>query len=291
LAASGGLGFAYCIPEYQLVSTMKAAGLSANSNNIKEVYSQYETVHLGNSSLNSLNYGLLASNENGYISINENNETILNANESENIIATGVISQINIADDYVFYRGKDKKLYASQHNGVGKNLIIDKKIATVLLVGDEIYFVDYGDNKLYKCDLTGNNIQLVLDAEVKTFTIVGNLILYLDYSHNLYLYDMNNSSLKWKNENVFKFYFNGKVYVQNNDKIICFNINNCFAKEIVSGITEFFCVNKDSIYYTIGNKLYSQNLDTGTVQELGYNFKYYKGVYVVNDNLIVFGGE
>lgn len=257
-----------------------------------DLFDKYEAGYLGNKSMNSMNYGLIAENQYGYTSINENNEVVLHTKDNENIIATEQISQINIAKDLVIFRGADKKLYTCKHDGSDKKAIVDDKVGTVLLVGDDVYYVNYSKaNNLYKYNMKNKKSKLVVKDDVKNFTIAADEILYLDYNNSLVLQTVGFTTPTWTNSDVAKFYFNGDIYVQNNDKVIKFNLNNHFPEDVATGISELLGVDEQNVYYSVKGKLYSQNLSSGKKKELPYEFDYFKGVYSVNDTVIAFGGE
>ena len=69
-----------------------------------DLFDKFEEGYLGNKSINSLNYGLIAENQYGYTSVNENGETLLHKSGKETVIATEQISQINISKDLVIFR-------------------------------------------------------------------------------------------------------------------------------------------------------------------------------------------
>ena len=256
-----------------------------------DLFDKFESGYLGNKSMNSLNYGLVADNQFGYTSTNETGETLLHTNGKEVAISTEQISQINIGKDIVAFRGSDKKLYTCKHDGSDKKAIVNDRVGTVVLSGDTIYYVNYSkSNDLYKYNLKDKKSELVFEADVKNFTVVADSILYMDYSNKLMLQSIDSTTPSWTNANVVKFYFNGEVFVQNNDKIIKFNLNNHFPEDIATGVNEFLGVDENNIYYTIKNKLYSQKLDNGEKKELSYKFDYYKGVYSANGKITALGG-
>lgn len=256
-----------------------------------DLFDKFEAGYLGNKSLNSLNYGLIAENQYGYTSINENGETLLRSNGKETIIATEQISHVNIAKDFVVFRGADKKLYTCRYDGTDKKVIVNDKVGTAVLSGDSIYYVNYTkSNDLYKYNIKDKKSELVCEADIKNFTIVADSILYMDYSNNLMLQSLTSTTPAWTQTNVVKFYFNGDVFVQNKDKIVKFNLNNHYPEDVASGINEFLGVDENNVYYTLKNKLYSQNLDSGEKKELSYNFDYYKGVYSANGKITALGG-
>lgn len=256
-----------------------------------DLFDKFEEGYLGNKSMNSINYGLVAENQYGYTSVNENGETILHKNGEENVIATEAVSHINISKDVVIFRGADKKLYTCKHDGNEKKVIVNEKVGTAILSGDVVYYVNYEKtNDLYKYNLKEKKSEIVFEADIKNFTIIADNILYLDYNNNLMLQDLTASTPSWTNANVVKFYFNGDVFVQNNDKIIKFNLNNHYPEEIVSGVNEFLGVDENNVYYTVKNKLYSQKLVSGEKKELPFKYDYYKGVYSSNGKITALGG-
>ena len=256
-----------------------------------DLFDKAENRYLGNKTMNALNYGLIAENQYGYVDLNENGETVFHCNENESIISTEMISQINIYKDIIFFRGADKKLYSCKYDGTDKKAIINDKVGTVILAGDTLYYVDYSkNNNLYKYSLKDKSNEPVIESSVNQFIIIADSILYSDYSNKLMLQTIGSSTPSWTDRNVVKFYYNGEVYVQNNDKIIKFNINNHFPKEVVTAVNEFLGVDENNIYYTSKSKLYSQSIEKGERKELPYKFNYYKGVYSVNNKIIALGG-
>jgi len=257
-----------------------------------DLYDKFEAAYLGNKSMNSMNYGLIAENQYGYTSINENNEVILHKNGKDTVISKEPISQINLAKDLVIFRGADKKLYACKDDGSDKKVIIDDKVGTVLLVGDDLYYVNYSkSNNLYKHNLKSAKSEVIIEEGVKNFTIAANTVLYINYDNKLSARTIGSTTYSWSDNNVEKFYFNGEVYVQNNDKIVKFNLNNHFPETIAIGISELLGVDKENVYYRIKNNVYSHNLTTAERKELSFNYNYYKGVYSVNNDIIALGGE
>lgn len=257
-----------------------------------DIFDKFEAGYLGNKSMNSINYGMMAENQYGYTYINETGEVVLHAGNKDNVIATEQISQINIAKNLVIYKGTDKKIYTCQYDGSDKNTLISDKVGTVLLVGDDLYYINISNsNNVYRYNLTSKESKVVVEKSVSNFTVAANKILYLDFDNHLMLQNLNSASTSWSNSNVVKFFFNGEVFVQNNDKVIKFNINNHYPKDVATGINELLGVDESFVYYTIGNKLYSQDLNTGDKKELSYNFDYYKGVYSINDKIKALGGE
>ena len=256
-----------------------------------DLFDKYENAYLGNKAINALNYGMLAENQYGYTTINENGEIVLHSNGTENIITNEAISQINIAKDIVVFRGADKKLYSCKYDGTDKKVIVENKVGTVVVAGDFIYYVDYSKaNNLYRYSIKDKKIEPVIEADINKFIIIADSILYSDFSNKLMLQNIGSTTPSWTDKNVVKFYFNGDIYVQNNNKIIEFNVNNHFPKEVATDVNELLGVDENNVYYTVKNKLYAQNIESGEKKELSYKFDYYKGVYSINGNITALGG-
>lgn len=128
------------------ISDVEAINKIANSKEAvayPDLFDKFEAGYLGNKSMNSLNYGLVAENKYGFTYVNENGAIVFNKDNTETIIANEAISQINIAANYIIFRGTDKKLYTCKHDGTEKNAIVNDKVGTVVLAGDNIYYVNY----------------------------------------------------------------------------------------------------------------------------------------------------
>ena len=256
-----------------------------------DLFDKYENAYLGNKAINALNYGMLAENQYGYTTINENGETVLHSNGTENIITNEAISQINIAKDIVVFRGANKKLYSCKYDGTDKKVIVENKVGIVVVAGDFIYYVDYSKaNNLYRYSINDKKIEPVIEANINKFIIIADSILYSDFSNKLMLQNIGSTTPSWTDKNVVKFYFNGDIYVQNNNKIIEFNVNNHFPKEVATDVNELLGVDENNVYYTVKNKLYAQDIGSGEKKELSYNFDYYKGVYSINGKITALGG-
>lgn len=256
-----------------------------------DLFDKYENAYLGNKAINALNYGMLAENQYGYTTINENGETVLHNNGTENIITNEAISQINIAKDIVVFRGADKKLYSCKYDGTDKKVIVENKVGTVVVAGDFIYYVDYSKaNNLYRYSIKDKKIEPVIEADINKFIVIADSILYSDFSNKLMLQNIGSTTPSWTDKNVVKFYFNGDIYVQNNDKVIEFNVNNHFPKEVATNVNELLGVDENNVYYTVKNKLYAQDIESGEKKELSYKFDYYKGVYSINGKITALGG-
>ena len=256
-----------------------------------DIFVKYEMGYLGNRSLNSLNYGLIAENQYGYTTINDNGETVFHGDRGEAVIATETISQLHITKDVVIYRGADKKLYSCKHDGTNKKLLVGDRVGSVALVGDVVYYVNNSQaGNLYRYQLNDKVEEPVLEANVNQFVVLADYILYSDDSYHLTLQKIGGSTPSWTSENVAKFYFNGEVYVQNNDKIIKFNIRNHYPSVVATNVSELLGVDENAVYFTENNKLYAQNLVSKEKQELSYAYDYYKGVYSVNGKVTALGG-
>ncbi len=255
-----------------------------------DLYEKYEAACLGNKGSHAMNYGLLAENQYGYISMSGQKETILNVKGKETILSKKPISQINITSDSVIYRGADKKLYKSRHDGSKKTVIVEDKVGTVLSVGQDVYFVNYTEeNNLYKYNLKEEKLACVLKEDIKTFTVAADTILYLDYENCLHSVSLDGAP-HWTLDQVDKFYFNGRIFVQNNDKVISFNLNKHDPKDVVSGVSELLGVDAETVYYSVKNKVYAYNMSEDKTTELPYSFDYFKGVYKIDGKIIVLGG-
>lgn len=268
--------------------------LASSLENIKypDLFEKYESGYLGNKTTNALNYGFIAENQYGYTSIRKNGDIVFHDGDKTSTISTKEISQINITKDAIIYRGTDRKIYSCKHDGTDNKTLVEDKTGMVVVAGDYVYYVDYSKlNYLYRYSLTDEKTETVIESEVDKFIIVADSILYTDYSNNLFLQGIGSSTASWSDNNVAKFYFNGEVYIQNNDEIIKFNVNNHFPETVAEGVDEFLGVSGESIYYTAEGKLYSQDTDSETKKELSYKFGYYKGVYSVDGKIKALGGD
>lgn len=257
-----------------------------------DLYDIYENISLGNKSLNSMNKGYYAENQFAYTSTTENGEYIIHFAENEATFSTEEVSHINLGKDFIVFRGNDKKVYYCKIDGTEKNLLIDDKVGTVLLVENELYYVSLSKNyNLYKYNITEKNCVLVEDSAISNFTVAGNWILYQDFSNKLVAIKKDSGVTQWSHSNINKFYFNGDVIVQNNKKVIKFNLNNHFPEELANNVDLLLGADEKCIYYTADRKVYSQNIKTGEKAELFAETGVYDELYVVNNEVKIRVGE
>ena len=291
---------------------------------------EYERTMLGNTITNTLNNGIVADNELGYSEetkegikvVCKNGECLLPLNSSNiNITDKGVFFRDNDNIAYCFLKygesykdfikepeeskdndsesstnnekeNEDKAVESDNKSVAAGQIIFEEPCGNcVISNNDTLYLINFSkESHVYSYDLNGKNEKAIINEPVRSFAVLENAIFYLDYNNNLVKIDENGNK-EYSLENVDKFYLNGNLFMQNNDKVISVNLNNESGEVIAEGIEELLGVTDTSIYYLKDNKVYERSIETGSEKVLTQGKTYYDGVYINNGNIIAVGED
>lgn len=291
-------------------------------------FMEYERTMLGNTVTNTLNNGIVADNalghseetDDGIKVIGKNGECLLPANSSNiNITDKGAYFRDNDNIVYCFlkygesykdfYKEEDKNIDSDTENGTEDNAEdSDKKADKKSVIAGQtifegpcgncivsnnntLYMINFSkDSHVYSYDLNGKNGKEIINEPVRSFAVLENSIFYLDYNNNLVKLD-DSGNKEYSLENVDKFYLNGNLFIQNNDKVVSVNLNNENGEVIADGIEELLGVTNSSLYYLKDNKVYERSIEGGNEKVLDQGKTYYDGVYNNNGNIIAIGED
>ena len=103
---------------------------------------------------------------------------------------------------------------------------------------DSVYFIDYdsGSNVL-KMPLDGSSDKsAVVDTEVSSFAVCGDTVLYIDSLHNLNSQELGSKSRKTLMTQVERFYLNGDIIAESQNKVVSFRPNGNTAHKLYESL-------------------------------------------------------
>ena len=252
---------------------------------------EYERSALGNAVTNILNNGIVADNELGYTEKTEEGIKVVSKN-GECLLPEDA-SNINITEKGVFYRDNTDITYCFvNYNADESKVILNDPCGNCIVANNsDLYVIKFSkDSHVCSYDLNGKNEKEVIDEPVRSFALLENNIFYLDYNNNLVKMD-NEGNREYSLKNVDKFYLNGDLFIQNNDKVIRTNLNNENGEIIAEGIENLLGVTDKSIYYSRDGKVLERNIEDGKETVLSEGKDYYDGVYKNNGKVIAVGED
>ena len=171
-------------------------------------------------------------------------------------------------------------------------VILDVPCGNCIVSNNEtLYVINFSkDSHVYSYDLNGRNESAVIDEPVRSFAVLENAIFYLDYNNTLAKVDENGDK-EYSLEHVDKFYLNGDLFIQNNDKVIKLNLSNENGEVIAEGIEELLGAIDHSIYYSKNNKVFERDIASGDEKVISQGKNFYEGVYKNNGKVIAVGED
>ena len=266
-------------------------------------FAEYERSSLGNAVTNTLNNGIIADNGIGYTE--DTAEGIKVVSSSGECLLPPDASNINITDKGAFFRDNSSISYCFMKYGESyKDDTNDKEPDTtgqiilgepcgncIITNNDTLYLIRFSkDSHVYSYDLNGKNEKEVISEPVRSFAVLENAIFYLDYNNSLVKLDREGNKID-SLDNVDKFYLNGDLFVQNNDRIIRLNLNNENGVVVTEGIDDLLGVINDSIYYMKDSKVFEADTDGRGEKVISQGKVFYDGVYINNGNVIAVGED
>lgn len=256
----------------------------------EDTYELYEKSLLGNDNNNLINYGYFAS-RNGYrvyVDLQSGATKLENGNQIKQL-STNKLNYINITNDAVYFRSSEnRKIYSCDLNGENIHNVLDIKSGQVLVSDGIIYYVNFEDGgKLYAYNISNEDNKKIIDEKVQSFAQVGKLLIYLDSENNLKKYK-SGSAVTTIQQNIEKFYYNGKIIAQNNGQILTFTIRGTNPKCILKDNVELLSADKQYIYYIKDTELYKID-SNGKEDKITDECDFYKAIYKTENGFYIVG--
>ena len=134
-------------------------------------------------------------------------------------------SYLNKVGNIIVYRDdKDRHIYTISPSTKLKTVLYAGNSGEVLCTKDSVYFIDYDSgSNVMKMPLDGSSDKsVVVDTEVSSFAVCGDTVLYIDSLHNLNSQELGSKSRKTLMTQVERFYLNGDIIAESQNKVVSF---------------------------------------------------------------------
>lgn len=223
----------------------------------KDVSEKFESYFLGNKINQALMGGFFYDDSEYSIYPDENGERmIFRSNNTEMQLCDGLASDINVKDGIIYY----KKLNSRQIScyKIADETITNLPIENVgqfILCGKKLYYIDLAISSLKDFDLETSESKEIIHSGVSSFAVIGNSIVFLDDQHTLYKLNLNDYSRTTVAKNIVNFSYDGKLWMQNNDRLY---IKNLDEKAITEYKLDIPC---NHLLGLIGTQIYVESDD------------------------------
>lgn len=242
----------------------------------KDVSEQFETSFLGNQSCQSLMGGYFYEGADCSICPDEaGNKMVLRSGDKEVTLYEGLASDINVKDGFVYYRKLNSRNISSFAISTGKTTEMPiNNVGQFIICGDKLYYIDLATSSLMSFDMLTFETQEVIHSGVSAFVVAGNNIIYLGSDHILYELNISDHTQTTVGKNIAEFAYNGKLWMQNNEKVYSKSLDKEGIKDCSFGIhcnrllgiteTQMFVESEDGIYVCNIEKNSSRKIAEGT---------------------------
>lgn len=231
----------------------------------EEVYEIYEKDQLGNKPYQSLMGGFFYSGDKYLIYPDEKAEkTILHKNNSDVILSDGVVDNINVRDDMIFFRNPSTREIYSYDVSTNKTTSLNITDSGQFIIRENDYFyIDLKKTALMLYNSVNQKLEKIINKDVVSFVVAGNTIIYIDKNHTLYSYDIIDKTSTIIGNNIDNYSFNGILWLQNDKSIYKKNLdkNTMIKVDLERDCDRLLGVTKDTVIYESKKKVYKLNTD------------------------------
>ena len=238
----------------------------------KDIYTLFEHKYLGNDNSQILMGGFFYNRDN--ISIYPDNtvtKMILTYDDQEVVLCEGLASDINVANNMVYY----KKLNSNEISAYDvktkvTSILPLENVGEFIIFDNKAYYIDMNNSSLMLWDFELNTFEEIVESGVYSFAIVGNYILFLTVEHNLFEIDLDGNNKTSIASNVTSFSFNEEIWIQNNEKLYKESFDKQFMQEVN---LDFSCkrllgVTDDKVYFESADGIYALYKDTSEYKKV-----------------------
>lgn len=267
--------------ETQYQEYIEAPNQSALNNELlsyKDVSKQFEMSFLGNQSWQSLMGGFFYDGTECIIYPDEaGKEMILRLGDKEVTLCEGLASDINVKDGSVYYRKLNSRSISSFAISTGKTSEMPiKNVGQFVICGDKLYYIDLATSSLVAFDMTTSETEEVVRSAVSSFVVAGNNIIFLGSDHILYEMNLGDHSQTTVGKNITEFAYNGKLWMQNNEKVYSKSLDKKAIKEYPFDIqcNRLLGITETQMFVESEDGIYMYDLESGVKQKIS------EGVFV-----------
>jgi hypothetical protein len=263
----------------------------------KDTYAIYERNALGNSNAELLTGGYFLTKNSIVVAPNENlTNTFLTINDRRESLCGQLSSYVNIYNDYVYFRcNSDRWVYKKLLSGGKSETVIEQNVGQLVVAEDYLYYIDLGNaNALMALRLTDLEKPILLRDSVNSFSVFQNMIIYLNSSNELRLFNQETKIDTFVAANSERFFFNGKLIVQNNHRINVITLDGVLEKQfsfpdIID--VSLIDVEGNTIYFQSADTLYSYDTVTKVMDRLFSGYEFYASVHSSEGRLLAFAAD
>lgn len=244
----------------------------------KDVFKQFEASFLGNQACQSLMGGFFYDGAGCSIYPDEAGEKmLLRSGDKETALCDGLASDINVKNGSVYYRKLNSREVSSVDLSTGRaaQLPIDN-VGQFIICGNKLFYIDLSASSLMSFDMVTSAADELIHSGVSAFAVAGNNIIYLDSNHTLYEFNISDHTQTTVGRNIAAFAYNGKLWMQNNEKVYC----KALGKEAIEDCSIDIQCNRllgatdATMYVESADGIYACSLEANT------NRKIAKGIFI-----------
>lgn len=263
--------------QYQkYIETPNQSALNNEFLSYKDVSKQFEDSFLGNQSCQSLMGGFFYESTDYLIYPDESGtKMVLRSGDNEVMLCEGLASDINVKDGSVYYRTINSRNISSFSVSTGKTSEMPiNNVGQFIICGDKLYYINLATSSLMSFDMVTSETKEIIHSGVSDFVVAGNNVLYLGSDHILYELNLSDHTQTTIGKNIATFAYNGKLWIQNNEKVYSKSLDKKEIKDCsfdiqcnrLLGITEnqMFVESEDGIYACNRETNISRKIAEGT---------------------------
>lgn len=261
--------------EAQYQEYIEAPNQSALNNELlsyKDVSKQFETSFLGNQSCQSLMGGFFYDGTDCAIYPDESGKKmILRSGDKEVTLCEGLASDINVKDGSVYYRKLNSRSISSFAISTGKTSEMPiKNVGQFIICGDKLYYIDLTTSSLLSFDMVTSETAEVVRSAVSSFVVAGNNIIFLGSDHILYEINLSDHTQTTVGKNIAEFAYNGKLWMQNNEKVYSKSLDKKAIKDCSFDIqcNRLLGITETQMFVESEDGIYACNIDTNTSRKI-----------------------
>lgn len=254
----------------------------------KDVSERFETTFLGNKGCLSLMGGFFYNGEDYSIFPDESCcKMILHSSEAEQSICDCLASDINVINGTIYYRKLNSRTI-STFNITDKmsNELPVQNVGQFIICGDVLYYIDLKSSALNSFNLASLESKEIIESGVISFIVAGNNIFYLSDDHVLSELNMNDNIKETIGNNISSFSYNGKLWMQNNDKVYTKYLDNKAIHDFHFDIpcNRLLGVTASKVYFESNDGIYACAVESSTSQKIA------EGTFISasDDNVLIY---
>ena len=191
--------------------------------------------------------------------------------DKEVTLCEGLASDINVKDGSVYYRKLNSRSISSFAISTGKTSEMPiKNVGQFVICGDKLYYIDLATSSLVAFNMTTSETEEVVRSAVSSFVVAGNNIIFLGSDHILYEINLSDHTQTTVGKNIAEFAYNGKLWMQNNEKVYSKSLDKKAIKDCSFDIqcNRLLGITETQMFVESEDGIYACNIDTNTSRKI-----------------------